>query len=155
MAGNFLLKRLIFIVRIQMIQSASLIKRFAAGIYELLSLIALWLFFTFVFVILSGGVDSTIERLTLQILLWVVTGLYFVVCWMKTGQTLAAQAWKIKLINIDGGPLSFQQAILRYALATISFFMFGLGFLWALVDQEHLFLHDRLSKTLFIKLKPN
>jgi uncharacterized RDD family membrane protein YckC len=136
-----------------MTQNASLMKRFAAGIYELLSLIALWLFLTFVFVIFSGGVDSTIERLALQIFLWVVTGLYFVVCWMKTGQTLAAQAWKIKLINLDHSPLTFQQALLRYVLATISFFMFGLGFLWAFFDKEHVFLHDRLSKTHFIQLK--
>jgi hypothetical protein len=36
-------------------------------------------------------------------------------------------------------------------LASISLLVFGLGYLWALVDKEHLFLHDRMLKTHFIK----
>ena len=135
-----------------MMQNAGLMKRFAASVYELLSLFAIWLLCTFVFVMASGGADNALERLSLQIILWVVTGAYFVFCWVKTGQTLAAQAWKIKLVNAKDSSLTIQQALFRYVLATISLVTFGLGFLWAIVDKEHLFLHDRFAKTRFIKL---
>lgn len=138
-----------------MTQNASLIKRLAASLYELLSLIAIWLLCTFVFVMFSGNVDTAIERFSLQAILWIVTGIYFVVCWITTGQTLATQAWKIKLVNIDNKLLSIQQALFRYVLANVSLFVFGLGFLWAVVDKEHLFLHDRVLNTRLIKLNKN
>jgi len=129
----------------------SLLKRFAAGIYEAISLVAIWLLCTAIFVWLFGSVNTVLARHGLQILLWVITGAYFIVCWVKTGQTLAAQAWKIKLVNLQNQPLNISQAALRYGLATLSIACFGLGFLWALIDKEHLFLHDRVLKTRFIQ----
>lgn len=133
-------------------QPANLIKRFATCIYELLILIAIWLLCTFVFLWLFGEIDTALKQRTLQSSLWLLTGLYFVICWVKTGQTVAMQAWKIKLVNTDDACVSPKQALLRYALATISLGAFGAGFLWALVDKEQLFLHDRLLKTRLVQL---
>lgn len=134
-----------------MLQNASLTKRFAASLYELLSLVAIWLLCTFVFVLLVGTVDTALERLLLQVALWLVAGAYFIVCWVRTGQTLAAQAWKMKVVTTDHHTLSIQQAALRYVLATASVVIGGLGFLWAFIDKEQLFLHDRILKTRLIK----
>jgi uncharacterized RDD family membrane protein YckC len=133
-------------------EHAGFVRRLAACFYELLSLIAIWFFCAFVFVMLDGQIESAAERLLLQVVLWVVTGVYLVACWVKTGQTLAAQAWKIKLVNADKTPLACKTALIRYVLATVSLFCFGLGFLWAIVDKEHLFLHDRLANTRLIKM---
>ena len=133
-------------------EHAGFVRRLAACFYELLSLIAIWFFCAFVFVMLDGQIESAAERLLLQVVLWVVTGVYLVACWVKTGQTLAAQAWKIKLVNADKTPLACKTALIRYVLATVSLFCFGLGFLWAVVDKEHLFLHDRLANTRLIKM---
>lgn len=130
-----------------MMQNASLIKRLAAMLYELLTLIALWLLCTFIYLMLVGTIDSDLKGLSLQFSLWMVTGAYFVVCWVTTGQTLATQAWKIKLVNAEKSVLNIQQAVMRYALATASIVVFGIGFLWALIDKDQLFLHDRLLKT--------
>ncbi|HSR02302.1 MAG TPA: RDD family protein [Methylophilaceae bacterium] len=135
-----------------MSERAGLVRRFLACLYELLSLIAIWFFCAFVFVMLNGHIEIVVERLLLQITLWVISGIYLVVCWVKTGQTLAAQAWKIKLVNTDNTLLTYKKACIRYLLATMSLCFFGLGFLWAVVDKEHLFLHDRLSNTLLIKV---
>lgn len=133
-------------------QTASLIKRTIACLYEALALIAIWLLCTFIFLLVFGDADTVFKRLTLQFFLWVLTGLYFVLCWVKTGQTLAMQAWKIQLVDAKHECLSIKQALLRYALATISLSVFGVGFLWALVDKKHLFLHDRLLKTRLVQL---
>jgi uncharacterized RDD family membrane protein YckC len=132
-------------------EKATLRRQFAAIVYEGLTLLAIWLVCTFIFVLIIGEVDTSIKRLILQLLLWMITGVYFVFCWHKTGQTLAAQAWKIKLVKTDAELLSIKQSIIRYCLASISFFGFGFGFLWAIVDKERLFLHDRLVKSVYIK----
>ncbi len=131
-------------------QNAGLIKRYGAGLYELLSLVAIWLLCTFVFEMLVHHLPVELKRPLLQLILWSVTGLYFIVCWLRTGQTLATQAWKIKLVDADGQLLSLQQALYRYVLASLSLMLFGLGFLWALIDRERLFLHDRLLNTRLI-----
>lgn len=130
----------------------SLISRFAACIYELLSLVALWLLCTAIFITFFGVIDTALKRLCLQLFLWLTTGAYFIRCWVTTGQTLATQAWKIKLVNQKNQVLTISQAALRYLLATFSLVGFGVGFLWAFVDKERMFLHDRLLKTRFIKL---
>jgi len=128
-------------------ENASLMKRLAACLYESLSLIAIWLLSTFVYMLVFGDVDTDLKRHMLQMTLWLVAGVYFVTCWVRTGQTLAMQAWKIKLTQQDGRLLSLSNAALRYVLASVSLGLFGLGFLWAVVDREQRFLHDRLLNT--------
>ena len=138
-------------------QNATRFRLFAACVYELLLLLALWMLCTWMFVGLFGDATSHYKRTFLQLFLWLVTGAYFVWCWTKTGQTLATKTWKIKLItqnlaNQQNVNLNKQQAIIRYALASASILACGLGFIWALVDKDRLFLHDRLLKTRFIRL---
>lgn len=145
-----------------MIQKATRLRLFAACVYELLLLLALWMLCTWIFVSVFGDATSHYKRTFLQLFLWLVTGAYFVWCWTKTGQTLAAKTWKIKLVtqNLTNQNLATQQninlnmrqAIIRYALASASILACGLGFIWVLVDKDSLFLHDRLLKTRFIRL---
>lgn len=132
--------------------NATPFKLFAASIYELLLLLALWMLYTWIFVWLFGEASNGYKRYGLQLVLWIMTGAYFVWCWCKSGQTLATQTWKIKLVNQQGNVLSPKQAIYRYALASLSLLICGLGYLWALVDKQGLFLHDRLLRTRFVQL---
>jgi uncharacterized RDD family membrane protein YckC len=135
-----------------MTNNATRFRLFAACVYELLLLIALWMLCTWVFVSLFGDATSNYKRYFLQLFLWLVTGAYFVWCWVKTGQTLATKTWKIKLISQQNECLNIPQAIIRYALASASMLACGLGFIWVLVDKDGLFLHDRLLKTRFISV---
>ena len=140
-----------------MIQNTTRFRLFAACVYELLLLLALWMLCTWVFVGLFGDATSHYKRTFLQLFLWLVTGAYFVWCWTKTGQTLATKTWKIKLVtqnlaNQQNVNLNKRQAMIRYALASASILACGLGFIWALVDKDRLFLHDRLLKMRFISV---
>ena len=128
------------------------LKLFAACIYELLLLIALWMLCTWVFVLLFGDTIHNQKRHFLQLTLWLVTGVYFVFCWHQSGQTLATKTWKIRLVNQKNASLTTKQAMIRYVLASASMLVLGLGFMWALVDKQGLFLHDRLLKTHFIRV---
>lgn len=125
----------------------SLIKLGACFLYELLTVIAIVFVSAGLFLWIVGDATHGAKRLLLQIFLWLIVGAYFVWCWRQSGQTLAMQAWKIKLIDDDSQLLSLNIAILRYVLATLSVVLCGLGFLWAIMDRQHLFLHDRLLKT--------
>ena len=51
--------------------------------------------------------------------LYAVLGIYFVWYWCKSGQTLAMQTWRVRLINQAGYELSKRQAWWRYVYASL------------------------------------
>jgi uncharacterized RDD family membrane protein YckC len=126
------------------IQAPSLLKLGACFIYDTLVVIAICFFCGWLFLLLVGDATHGIKRYALQLFLWVSVGVYFVWCWSKSGQTLAMQTWKLKVVDQQLQLLSTKAAVVRYALACISLLLFGLGFLWAIIDRDRLFLHDRL-----------
>jgi uncharacterized RDD family membrane protein YckC len=124
----------------------SLLKLLACLVYELLTIVALCIVFAGLFYGVFGDATEGIKRLSQQMFLWTILGAYYVWCWTKTGQTLAMQSWHLKMVSQSNASLSMQMALVRYVLASLSLVLFGLGFLWALVDKNRLFLHDRLLK---------
>jgi uncharacterized RDD family membrane protein YckC len=94
----------------------------------------------------EGRLAGTI-RLLFQIYLFLVLGFYFVACWSRGGRTLAMQTWRMRVVRSDGAPISAGRAALRYALAWVSLASLGAGFLWACIDRDGQFLHDRLAGT--------
>jgi len=58
-----------------------------------------------------------VQRWTLQALLFVAIGIYFVYCWARAGQTLPMKSWRLRLVDRDGRLLSPPRAMLRYLLA--------------------------------------
>ena len=132
--------------------NATRFKLFASCIYVLLLLIALWMLCTWLFISAFGSATMGYKRYSLQLVLWIFTGVYFVWCWCRGGQTLATQTWKIKLVNQQNSTLSLKQALLRYALASLCLLACGLGYFWAIGDKNGLFLHDRILKTRFVQL---
>ena len=64
--------------------------------------------------------------------LWCFFGFF----WRRSGQTLGMQAWKIRIQNEDGSPLSWLQALLRVLMGILSWSALGLGYLWQLIHQH-------------------
>ena len=83
---------------------------------------------------------------------WIAAGLYIVLSWRRGGQTLGMRPWRLKVIAADGGAPSWRALGVRYAVATASLLLGGLGFWWAWVDRERLTWHDRASGTRVIRL---
>jgi len=77
---------------------------------------------------------------------------FFAWFWQRSGQTLGMQAWHLRIDDIGGGRISYQQATLRYAGAWISALCLGLGYLWVLVDRDQCSWHDRLSRSRVVQL---
>lgn len=99
------------------------------------------------FVVLAHGADRIVLRPLFQFYLVALAGLYFVWQWLHGGQTLAMKTWRIRLVTRAGAPLGLRHALARYLFALAGVVLLGLGFLWALVDRERQFLHDRLAGT--------
>ena len=116
----------------------------ACMLYDGLVVLALSFALALGFILLFGDASHGLKRYALQLFLWLGVGLYFVWCWRKSGQTLAMQTWQLTLSDGQTKLLNWPQALIRYALASLSLAAFGLGFVWALFDRDGLFLHDRL-----------
>lgn len=75
---------------------------------------------------------------------------YFVWCWLNGGQTLPMKTWKMRLVDESGRPLRPLQATLRYLAAWPCILLLGIGIVWALLDKDKQFLHDRIAGTRII-----
>jgi uncharacterized RDD family membrane protein YckC len=145
-------------------QSAGLLRRLAALLYDAFLVAAIWMAMGFALQFIFGPDTSQIVdgRVQTDPLLnaIVFTGevftaaTFYIWFWRRTGQTLGMIAWRIKAINAngDGGLMSLPQGLLRFALAWPAFFCFGLGYLWLYVDRNGDALHDKLSGTRVIIL---
>ena len=132
--------------------SISLFKRIACMLYESILVFAILFVAGVVYRALMGDPHSDFEQHLFFMYSWLIIGVYFVYCWVKSGQTLAMQTWRIQLLRLDGNPLSVGQAVRRYLIASFSLMFFGLGFLWAIFDREGLYLHDRFTGSRLVEL---
>ena len=74
----------------------------------------------YLFGTLSQTRNAMDNRLPLQLFIFVVFGIYFVWFWAK-GQTLAMKTWHIRVVGVNGLPISQQRALLRYLLSWMWF----------------------------------
>ena len=122
-------------------------RRLASMLYESLVVFAVLLIgFLLPQILLSAyGLGTSNRLLWLHVL--ALLALYFVWFWLHGGQTLPMKTWKLRLASTDGSALRPLQAILRYLAAWPSVLFFGIGIVWALVDKDRQFLHDRIAGT--------
>ncbi|HEY4911567.1 MAG TPA: RDD family protein [Methylomirabilota bacterium] len=68
------------------------------------------------------------------------------------GQTLGKMALQIKVVSMDGGPLSFGQATGRYFATFLSALILCIGFIMAGIRSDKRALHDLLAGTRVVRL---
>lgn len=134
------------------LRAASFGKRLASGLYEILILVALVFIATLPFSYLFGDATQGWRRHLLQAWVVIVVATYFTWFWTRGGQTLPMKTWRFRVVRADGAPLTALLALHRFALALLGFLALGLGFLWALVDRDRQFLHDRLAGTALVDI---
>ena len=138
----------------------SLLRHLAAMVYDTLLVLPVIMLCVALFLGVSAllglgaGEDGTVQldaNVVRLIGLLTVWG-FFSGFWLKGGQTLGMQAWRIQLVSSDGKPLKFTQTITRTLGAVLSFTCLGLGYLWCLIDRNRYYWHDHLSGTHLILL---
>ena len=141
--------------------SPSLLRRLMAMLYDtflvlpLIMLSAALTLGAYVYGMELGGLEANPDELpTLLrqcvIMLTVIT--FFAIFWMKSGQTLGMQAWRIKVVVNDGSKLGIYHCVVRCLGALLSTACLGLGYLWCLWDSNGKTWHDYLSKSQLVLL---
>lgn len=146
----------------------SLLRRFAAMLYDSLLLMALSVLYgalTVAFNLLINGAPASGEKIAwgnwgiVVFLGWVLTlAGFFCYFWCKSGQTLGMKTWRIKMFDAQALQLpSLSQALQRCLLAPLSLLVLGLGYWFIYTNTERQTLHDKLSNTriLLLSKKPD
>ena len=126
---------------------ASLLKQFAAMLYDSFLIFALLFFATAIALVFNRGeaIESS-PFFSFYLLLTVFT--FYAWFWHKSGQTLGMRAWKIRIVSEFGGNPSWGVCYLRLIFSLLSLLCFGLGYFWRLFKPYTW--HDRLSQTSII-----
>ena len=77
--------------------------------------------------------------------LYGIVAAYFTWFWTHGGQTPGMKTWKIRIVADDDETVGWRTALVRFASAILSLGALGLGFAAALLNDERLTWHDRLS----------
>lgn len=140
--------------------TASLIKRFAAMVYDSLLVMAVAMGYGALFIGIKYSVFNvdlpTGERATIGtagfVGLILVIEAFFWFFWCRGGQTLGMRAWRLQLRQDNGQFVSLPQAMVRGLIAPLSLAAFGLGYWWRLWDKEGRTWHDMASGTRMVQL---
>ncbi len=133
---------------------ASLFRRLAALLYDSLLLLAVWFVATAILLPFTGG-EAVQHNPFLTTYLLFISFFFYSYFWMHGGQTLGMRAWNLQLRNMNPGPITLWQALLRFMAAIPSALLLGAGYLWMLVDRDKLTWHDRYSETRIVQLDKN
>jgi len=146
-------------------------RRFSSMMYEGVLLFAVVYLASYLFDTLTQSRSGMTLRAARQFIVFLAIGVYFVVSWRYSGQTLPMKTWNLRLVDKDGQvprpgrlalrylllwPVPLAAALLVKGLSLAT----GLGaldlliilapfsvFLWTWFDRDRLFLHDRLLGT--------
>ncbi|MBW8759681.1 MAG: RDD family protein [Burkholderiales bacterium] len=157
--------------------AAPLLRRMAAFLYEGVLLFGVTFATGLVFAVAMHQNNAMKLRSALIAVEFVVVGLYFIVLWVRSGQTLPMKTWHLRLVNNDGAAVSPRRALVRY-LASYAWFLpplalagalrlpsawaiFGLVAGWivlyalaALLHPRRQFWHDALCGTAIVTARP-
>jgi uncharacterized RDD family membrane protein YckC len=99
----------------------SLRRRMAAFAYEGVLLFGVVVIVGLLYGALTQQRHALQGQTGLQIVLFVVLGLYFMVFWARGGQTVAMRAWRVRLVATDGRPVRAGRALARYLASWLWF----------------------------------
>jgi uncharacterized RDD family membrane protein YckC len=132
-------------------------RRLAALLYDALLLAALLMIFTGGALFFTHGAAVVPETVGAWVYLYraglvmLIAG-YYLLNWLRSGQTLGMRAWRLRVVTDSGNTLTWRAAALRALFGALAWAPAALGVLWLYVDRDHLALHDRLSKTRVVHL---
>ncbi len=129
---------------------APLFKRLAAMLYDSLLVLALWMVIGALGVAFNGG--EAVTGPVLNSALFLVTFLFFMLFWTRSGQTLGMLAWKIRIQTPEGQAISGLQALLRFFCAAVSAACLGAGYWVMLIRADQTTWHDRYSDSRVVEL---
>lgn len=115
-----------------------ILRLYCCFVYELFIQIALWFLVAFTIIYLTD-INASNHRYLFQFILWLSSGIYFILSWYHGGQTLSMRAWKIKLDLPEKNKLFL--CVLRFFLVCIGLILFFIFYMNILFGAKQ-YLHD-------------
>jgi len=81
---------------------------------------------------------------------FIAAAAYFTILHGETGQTIGKSLVGLRVCTLDGEPLSYGHALVRFLAYGFSFFFFGIGFLWVGLNPGKRGWHDLLAGTVVV-----
>ncbi len=160
---------------VEQFRTPSLIRRLSCWIYEGILLFGVVFISGYLFSTLSQTRHALDNRHGLQAFVFLMMGLYFTWFWHK-GQTLAMKTWHLRVVNVQGMPLTQQRALLRYLFSWVwllpplvlaqwlnwsSLGSLGVAAIWVVVwalmsrmHKDRQYWHDHWAGTRLIDARP-
>ena len=159
------------------LSTPGLARRMAAFVYEGVLLFGVLFVAGYLYSALTQQRHALQGQAGLQVFVFVVLAIYFVVFWTRGGQTVAMKAWHVRVVTADGRPLSQIRALARYVASWVwfvpalaaawlaelhrAFEIFGLMIvgviayaLLSLAHPQRQFWHDALCGTRLVTWRP-
>lgn len=106
---------------------ASVSKRLLAIFYDSFLLIAILFLAMAVLLLISGGHEFQTGNPLITAYLLLVSFVFFGWFWTHGGQTLGMRAWKLRIQQKDGNPVTWRQAALRFITALPAWVVLFIG----------------------------
>ena len=103
----------------------------------------------FLDMILVGILSGLVGRGPLGLM---VTLAYFSGMWAWKGTTVGGVVLKLKVVRLDGQPITFPVALVRGLAGAFSIVVMFLGFLWIAWDKDKQGWHDKIAGTVVVRL---
>ncbi len=91
-----------------------------------------------------------LSRILAIITILSIAPLYYLSLWLFAGRTIGMGIVGLRVVRTNGRKLGLSTAIIRLVGFTLSLLTLGLGFLWAIFDDERQALHDKMARTYVI-----
>lgn len=128
---------------------ATLGRRLAGTLYDGLLVLAIWMMTALIEIMVTDALGVARSRAQTQALLFLVSFGFFGWSWTHGGQTLGARAWRMQVQTVDGGPIGWPTATLRFCVAVV---WLPVGMLVAALRPDGRALHDVLAGTRVVVL---
>jgi uncharacterized RDD family membrane protein YckC len=77
---------------------------------------------------------------------------YFAGMWAWKGTTIGGTVLNLKVVRLDGKPVTFGVAVVRGLVSVLSMIVFFLGFFWMIWDVEKQTWHDKIAGTVVVRV---
>jgi uncharacterized RDD family membrane protein YckC len=127
--------------------------RTISSIYDCFLLLGVWFAVGSIGLWLNGG--QVLHPALGSILVFLSGWVFFAFFWMKSGQTLGMQVWRIKIVSSEANEkkITIMQTFLRYSVNCGIIALLGMPLFLIYVDKKHLAVNDVLSKTKLVRLE--
>jgi uncharacterized RDD family membrane protein YckC len=136
--------------------------RLVADLIDTQILVGLWIVFTVIWAIMMAGTGgfrpsgiddgATALFILIVVVISVASLAYFPYFWARSGATPGMKMMNLRVVrDVDGGPISVGQAVLRLIGYWVSGFVLYLGYIWILIDKRRRGWHDLIAGTVVIK----